>query len=88
MEDFIMSHQRKSEDKRRLKRLYEETKNGYGAGAWYNDKKDRLIKYSCHSTWLKRYCSKITRTRMKTIFENPREKCNYKKYFDYWWILL
>ena len=83
-----MSHRRKSEDKRRLKRLYEKTKNSYGAGAWYSDKKNRFIRYSCHNAWLKRYCSKITRTRMKNILENSNSKAEYKKIFDYWWILI
>ena len=83
-----MSHRRKSEDKRRLKKLYEETKHQYGTGVWYNDKKNRFIRYSCHNTWLKRHCSKITRTRMKNILENSNSKAEYKKIFDYWWILL
>jgi len=83
-----MSHRRKSEDKRRLKRLYEETKFRYGVGVWYSDKKDRFIRYSCHTAWLKKYCSKITRKRMKTIFENSKSKAEYRKIFDYWHALL
>lgn len=83
-----MSHRRKTEDKRRLKRLYEETKHQYGTGVWYSDKKNRFIRYSCHNAWLKRYCSKITRTRMKNILENSNSKAEYKKIFDYWWILI
>ena len=88
MEDFIMSHRRKTEDKHRLKRLYEETKHQYGTGVLYDDKKNRFIRYSCHDAWLKKYCSKITRTRMKNILENSNSKAEYKKIFDYWWILI
>ena len=83
-----MSHRRKTGDKRKLKRLYEKTKHQYGTGVWYDDRKNRFIRYSCHNTWLKRYCSKITRTRMKNILENSKSKAEYKKIFDYWWNLI
>ena len=43
-----MSYRRKQEENRRLNKLYNKTKNGYGAGVYYDDTKDRLIRYSCH----------------------------------------
>jgi len=83
-----MSHKRKKEDNRRLKKLYDETKNWYGAGAYYNEKKNRYIKYSCHNTWLKSHCQKMIRRKLKNDFSTGISKGGYKKFFDYWWELL
>lgn len=83
-----MSHKRKREDNRRLKKLYNETKNGYGAGAQYSEKKNRYIRYSCHNAWLKARCRKLTRKRLKNDIDAPISKGGYKKFFDYWWELL
>lgn len=82
-----MSHKRKIEDKHRLKKLYEETKNSYGAGAWFNKNKNRYIRYTCHNKWLKKYCSKAIRRKMKNMEVSPKGN-DYRKIFDYWWELL
>jgi len=82
-----MSHKRKTEDKHRLKKLYEETKNYYGAGVWFNKDKNRYIRYSCHSKGLKRYCKKVIRRRIKNIEVSPKGN-GYRRIFDYWWELL
>ena len=82
-----MSYQRKREENRRLKKLYEETKNAYGAGAWYDERKGRYIRYSCHSEWLKTHCRRMTRRRMKNK-TGRYSGCAYKKFYDYWWELL
>lgn len=82
-----MSHKRKLEDKRRIKKLYEKTKCAYGAGAWFDERKGRYIKYSCHNKWLKTHCRRMVRRRMKNI--GMAQKGNgYRKLFDYWWELL
>ena len=39
-----MSYQRSKEDERRLKKTYEMTKNSYGPGVWYSERKNRYIK--------------------------------------------
>jgi hypothetical protein len=41
-----MSYKRKAADKRRLKKLHEATKQGYGAGAYYDYRKGRIVRYS------------------------------------------
>lgn len=53
-----MSYHRSQERNRRLKKLYNETKNSYGAGAWYDEKKGRYIKYSCGGRKYKKYLKK------------------------------
>jgi hypothetical protein len=40
-----MSYRRKQEEKKRLKKLYAKTRNGYLCGAWYHDDKGRYIRY-------------------------------------------
>ena len=82
-----MSHKRKCEEKRRLKKLYEKTKHTYGTGVWFNKDKNRYIKYSCHNKWLKTHCRRMVRRRMKNIGMSPKGN-GYRKLFDYWWELL
>lgn len=53
-----MSYRRSQERNRRLKKLYNETKNLYGAGAWYDEEKGRYIKYSCGGRKYKKYLKK------------------------------
>ena len=82
-----MSHKRKCEENRRLKKLYEKTRHSYGAGVWFDEMKGRYIKYSCHNKWLKTHCRRIIRRRMKNIGMS-RKGNGYRKLFDYWWELL
>jgi len=82
-----MSYRRKKEDNRRLKRLYEETRTSYAAGAWYSDKKKRYIKTTAstasgYTKFLRRISNKKYR-KHKEIHNH----CTYKKLFDYWWTL-
>lgn len=83
-----MSYKRARERNRRLRKLYEETKNSYGAGAGI--KGTRLYRYSCHDKDLKKICRRSVRRRIKQINTETslREKGGYKKLFDYWWELL
>lgn len=81
-----MSHKRKEEDKKRLKKVYEETKNGYGPGVWFDDKKRRYVRLDFTNKWLKTHTTRIIRRKLKNehcFFE----KSLYKKYYDYWWEL-
>ena len=81
-----MSYRSSIEDKRRLKKIYSETKNSYGPGVWYDEEKERYIKLDFTSTWLKHYCRKSIRRKMKDN-DTFNQKGLYKKYFDYWWEL-
>ena len=79
-----MSHRRKEEDKHRLKKLYNKTHSSYGAGAYYDNQKERYIRYSCHNERIKTHCRRITRRRLKRE-EAKCNNCTYKKMYDYWW---
>lgn len=84
-----MLYKSSQERAKRLKKLELETKNNSYAGAYYNKRKNRLEKYSCHSKWLKSRSRKETRRRTKLAGENIATKGNeHKKRFDYWWELL
>lgn len=81
-----MSYRRKQEEKHRLKKLYKETKNSYGAGVWYNEEKHRYIRYTCHNEWTKTYGRRLIRRRLKN--KDCPFGCFYKKFYDYWWEIL
>lgn len=83
-----MSYRCSQKRKQKLIRLEAKTRNSYGAGAFYDDKKNRIIRYSVHSRWLKHHCRKEMRRRLKDIDYNFHKKCDYKKLYDYWWSLL
>ena len=82
-----MSYRESTERNRRLKKLYDETKNSYGAGAWYDAKKKRYIRYTCggknYRKCLKKLSSKKTRK-----YTGDMQRSDYKKTFDFWWELL
>jgi len=81
-----MSHRRKQEDKRRLKKLYEKTKTYYGAGAYYDSKKNRYIRYSMDHN-LTTYFKKVGNHRVRRAEECKNGKF-YRRIFDYWWTIL
>ena len=83
-----MSYKRARERNRRLKKLYDKTKNSYGAGAWYDEEKERYIRYFCHDKDLKKTCRRTTRRRLKQQHLGANlNRGAYKKVFDYWWEL-
>lgn len=81
-----MSYRRSRERNRRLKKLYEETKHSYGAGAWYDEDKNRFIKYSCGGKKYKKYLKKLSSKKARR-YKGDMQNCEYKKTFDYWWEL-
>ena len=82
-----MSHRRSREDDKRLKKLYEETKNSYGAGAYYDEKKGILRQYSVHSKFIKNQSTRTIRRKLKNS-DIIYSKGQYKRLYDYWWELL
>ena len=77
-------HESSEIGKRKLEKLYDKTKNGYGAGAWKKDD-GRIVRYwVCPNArkWLKRCCSKAARKA-----EHIADGSAYKRIFDYWWNL-
>ena len=82
-----MGYRRSQERKRRLKKLYDETKNSYGAGAWFDEKKGRYIKYSCGGRQCKRHLKRLSSKKARK-YQGDLKGCDYKKIFDYWCELL
>lgn len=79
-----MSHKRSREDKRRLEKLYQKTRTHYGRGVWYDERKERFIKYDggAYAKHVRRYSNRKVR-RTKNISNYGK----YRKTYDYWWEL-
>lgn len=82
-----MGHLRSAEDKRRLGNLYNATKSRYGTGVYYDEDKQRFIRYypygrPGYTKFLKRKTNK--RARKDTDLS---QYSGYKKCYDYWWVL-
>lgn len=84
-----MSYQRKQEENRRLKKLLLETQNNYAAGAYFDEEKQRIIKYSAGGKNCRKFLKKCSNKKVRHSFKEERiqEKGFYKKTFDYWWLL-
>lgn len=81
-----MSYQRKREEKRRLKKLAEDS---CGWHAYYDKRRNRYkrcyLRNSRYTKWVKTQSSRVARRR-----QNNGEYCNhngYRKLYDYWWTL-
>lgn len=82
-----MSHRRKSGDLKRLKRTYSATKNGWGAGVYYDEDKKRLIRYSpskksSRPRYLRNQANRKVRKTLTALHHGQ-----YRKIYDYWWEL-
>lgn len=83
-----MSFDRHIDDVRRLEKLYRETKNKYGVGAYYNSYKGRIVKYCSRKTSVKKFFKRFSNKKVRKSFMNDDRICQkgiYKKTFDYWW---
>ena len=81
-----MGYRRSKERNRRLEKLYNETKNSCCAGAWYDDSRNRFIKFTSGGRKYKKYLKKIS-SRKARRYKGDLAHCDYKKTFDYWWEL-
>lgn len=87
-----MSWQAKAEEKRRLEKLYDETKTGYGVGCYHNDKRGGiLMRYYPYSTnhdnnkkWWRKHSNRRFRRNWKDDILNGNL---HKRSFDLWWTL-
>lgn len=85
-----MSHRRKQQDKRRLKKLSEQNKmhDRNVSGAYYDEDKQRYVRYSpsrkgsSYPKYLRRRANKMMRRR-KGLFSNGM----YRKAYDYKWMI-
>ena len=75
--------------KRRLKKLYNETKNIYGVGAYYDSYKKRIIKDSVNSASVRTACNRRFRRRWKNgRYDTVSNGAAYRKHEDYWWFVI
>lgn len=78
-----MSYQRSCQEYKRMRRLYDKTKNAYGAGVYFNEQKNRFMRYSAsngvRSKFLKKQSNK--RVRRATDLHNYAA---YRRYLDYY----
>lgn len=82
-----MGYRRATERNHRLKKLYNETKNTFGSGVYYDDKKQRYIKYSLrNSHGYTKYLRKVSNRRVRKS-DISMNGSSYKRLYDYWWEL-
>ena len=68
--------------KHKLKKLLDDTKHQYGAGAYYDEAKGRIIQYWFNKKYLKKVAAKTAR-KVKDISNGSL----YKRVYDLWWEL-
>lgn len=69
----------------RLKKVYNETKNSYGAGVYYDKKKKRYIKVSASNTpGLSKWMRRIGHKKIRRMLDVPNGGA-YRKAYDYKW---
>ena len=75
--------------KRKLRKLYEETKHIYGTGAWFNKHKNRIIKDSINRASVRRDCNRRFRRRFNNgRYEDVASGGAYRKHEEYWWSII
>ena len=82
-----MSYQRSVDEKRRLRKLYYTTKHAFGSGAYYCDRKGRIVRYYASRAngagqFLRKVSNKKVRQRMEAL-----RGSQYRRVYDYWWNL-
>lgn len=84
--NYNMSYSKSEKNKKKLKKLAQETYNTCPTGAFYSEKKKRYVRYYRGNNWLKVHCRRMTRRKLKntTVIY---DKSQYKKLYDYWWEL-
>lgn len=79
----MLSFFRKKEEKRRLRKLYEETFSKYGPGAFWSDRKERYLRWYSNGKELRTMANRRVRRKKNELYS----KGLYRKIFDYWWEL-
>lgn len=79
-----MSHRRKTKEKHKLKRLYDQTQSSYWSGAYYSEDKKRYIR--CYARRIGKFYRRISNKRVRRTKYLVNGN-TYKRYFDYWWEL-
>lgn len=75
--------------RRKLRKLYEETKNIYGVGAYFDHRKNRIVKDSVNRSDIRRDCNRRFRRRLNSNrYEKVDDGAAYRKYEEYWWSVI
>lgn len=83
-----MSHRRKAMERRKLKKLHDETWNSVFAGAYWNDRKQRYVRfYTCRTPGYTKYLRRLSNRRVRHSLDVPMRGSGYRKHYDYWWEL-
>ena len=83
-----MSHRRKTDEKRRLQKIYDETKSFYRCGVYEDDRGllRRWYVYSSNANTKKQFRRISNRVyRRKDHEEIGLGRSDFKKIFDLWW---
>ena len=81
-----MGYKRSVEEKEKLQKLYEQTKNTYGNGAYYDEQKHRIIKYWAAGPGTGKWLRRLGNKRLRHL-GRAYKGGEYRKVFDYWWEL-
>ena len=82
-----MGYFRSIENKRRLGNLYNETKSQYGNGAYFDEDKQRFIRYYPYGRpGYTKFLKRKTNKRVRKDNNLPRYS-GYKRCYEYWWTL-
>ena len=73
------------ERNKRLKRIYNNTKHSYASGVWFDDDKNRFIRY--YRGKRSKYLKKLSNRKFRHMKNESLQNSQYKKVFDYWWEL-
>lgn len=82
-----MGYFRVVEQRKHDKRIYKQTKNSCCAGVYYDDKKERYVRFSQNRN---PGLTKMLRRKSNKKIRQSEDVWNYNKYrrlYDYWWIL-
>lgn len=83
-----MGYRRAMQRKRKLLKLYSNTKTHYLQGAWYDYRKDRIVKYCASNTpGYTKMLRRISNRKVRRAKDMQLKGCSYKKHYDYWWEL-
>ena len=82
-----MSYRGSQERNRRLKKLYEQTRHQIGGGAYYSERKKSYVKYSASdSIRITKYLRRQSNRKVRKSNELANGN-QYRKHYDYWWII-
>lgn len=86
--DWRNKRTRRLRGQNRLRNLYNQTKTKGCSGASYDEDKNFFKKYSCNSKSLRQSCNRRFRRKMNRNLNRVPDGGGYRRYIDYWWILL